>query len=429
LEEQKQLKIALAEMVALQKKGDGIFTVKELIDTIERIRKVPEQAPELSRARKQTLRKIIDGRSIKDFVYQDARAIEEQRKMHFQDPATKTLMKMLFPGGKKDLANLGIPEHMRLTAWKLMKTDVFPIAIQTIVKTALDEANIKTMISSALKSAQETLEGEIVLDSSIPDDPSKDKLDDASGELIGAMLEMIELPAVLKNRLRDKKTGEVSSALKQAIGASLRKQFNGNFIEDALKSALKSAAQRDPVTGEPTITIDTSSEESKKLKREEKIAELDLKIQQQVYDVVDTSVSYAIKNLWVKAQAKFDQLVLKAFGKIGLKLKQALDSIFRFIFFKLIGTALEFIYDKTMLKALIKKMFHSLLSLDANRQKILDFLTHTPDNQPIGSHPLHLEALGYNLARAVRLSVEEALRGGHSSIVENDVDIPPGLFQ
>ncbi|CAF24488.1 hypothetical protein [Candidatus Protochlamydia amoebophila] len=408
IEQQNLLKIELANMVALQEKGDEAISINKLVGVIEKIRGVPQGAQPLSKSRKHALNKVIDGKSIKDFIKSDANIIKAQRQTHFHDPATKTLMKMLFPNGKKDLDF--IPENLRLTIWKLLKTDVFPIAIQSFVETVLDEANVKKIISSALAITQETLNKEIVLDTTPPEDPSLEQLNDASAELIAAVLEMIELPAVVKNKLRNSKTGKINPSLKRAVGASLGKQFNENFIEKILKSALKSAAERDSLTREPTISIDPSSETAKKIKREQKIAELDVKIKQQTYDVVDASVSYAIKNLWKTAQAKFDALIFKAFGKMGLNLKNALDILFNFIFFKIIGSVLEFIYDKTGLKKLMKKILYNFLSLDANRERILDFLTCTPDNQPVDSHPLHLEALVYNLAKEIQLTVEKALR-------------------
>lgn len=403
VEQQMRLKEELAVLMKSEMKGDLIFTHKILIDKIEQIRGEP-----LSKAAKKRLGKVQNGKSVRDVIREEANAHLQQRKEFFGDAATKTLLRVIFPNGKNDLDF--IDEALRKPVWKALKKDVFPSAINQIIETVLEEAMLKEIVASALDSTLETLNGEVKLDLSPPEDPSHDQLDDVSGEFMSAMIDMLDLPAFVKKQIKDPKTGEINPSVKIALGASLRKQFNGQFIKTSLEKALESAVKRDPVTGEPTIKFNSDNSAQKAAKNARRIAELDVKIKQQTYDVADASVTYVIRSTWKSAQYKFDQLVEKAFGKIGRKFKNALDAVFGFIFFKVVGTVLGFLFTQSGLEGWLRKRFHEILSLDANRERILNWFTKIPEGQPVDTHVLANEDLVYKIAEVLQETVEETLR-------------------
>ncbi|CUI16487.1 hypothetical protein PNK_0862 [Candidatus Protochlamydia naegleriophila] len=403
VEQQARLKEELTSLMKQELKGDLVFTHKILIKKIEDIRGEP-----LSKAAKKRLGKLQDGKSVRDVIREEANAHQQQRKEFFGDSATKTLLSVIFPNGKNDLDF--IDEALRKPVWQALKKDIFPSAINQIVETVLEESMLKEIVSSSLDSTLETLNGEVEIDFSIPDDPSYDQLDHVSGEFMSALIDMLELPALIKKQIKNPKTGEINPSVKESLGASLRKQFDGQFIKKSLEKALESAAKRDPVTGEPTIKFDASTGAEKIAKDARRIPELDAKIKQQTYDVADASVTYFIRSTWKAAQYKFDQLVEKAFGKIGKKFKNALDAVFGFIFFKVIGTVLGFLFTQSGLEAWLRKKFHEFLSLDANRERILNWFTKIPEGQPVDTHVLANEDLVYKIAGVLQETVEETLR-------------------
>ena len=123
-------------------------------------------------------------------------------------------------------------------------------------------------------------------------------------------------------------------------------------------------------------------------KRLEEISEFDASIKKLIPAIADAGLANFIETLWKTAQAKFDALIAKTYGNIGLKLKQALDAIFRSIFFKIAGSVLYTFIDKMGIKKLLMKIFHDILSLEENRQRIVDLLIKVPEGGPVSSHPV-----------------------------------------
>jgi hypothetical protein len=125
-------------------------------------------------------------------------------------------------------------------------------------------------------------------------------------------------------------------------------------------------------------------------------------------EVVDTSISYGIRSKWEQAQARFDKIVEKAFGKIGLKLKSALDAVFGFFFFKIIGTVLAFLFRP--LKGWAKEKIYNLISLDENRELLMSFLRKAPADQPEDAvHIVYHEQMVYRMKEAIMKTLQEVL--------------------
>ena len=113
-----------------------------------------------------------------------------------------------------------------------------------IMELLLDPDVINSMVLSSLETMRDTLEEPIVLEKGEPADRPLDALDEASGELISEMLDTVKLPEWIKKQMVDPKTGETYPAMKKALGATLRKQFNNTFFKDKVELALEKIVER-----------------------------------------------------------------------------------------------------------------------------------------------------------------------------------------
>ncbi|MBA2367549.1 MAG: hypothetical protein H0V82_00815 [Candidatus Protochlamydia sp.] len=410
---QAQLHAALANLMAQELVGDVVITHKVLMDTIQGI---PGVYP-FTRVQERDFIKleVVEGKSIRDLIREEGNAHTVQRKEKVFDTASASLLKLLFPNGKKDL--YFIPEELRGAAWKKFRTVGLPSVLAAVTESLLDEVSMKGIIASVLKSAHKGLNEKVVVDLSLPEDNSFDDLDQVSGELVGQLADLLELPSLIKNMLRDSVTGEVSPSIAKSVGAALRKKFNGDFIKETLESSLESAL-REKSTGGPKMTFEYNAPDVAAAKRLERIRSLDAKIERLAPAVADAAVSNFIESTWKTAQAKFDASIEKAFGKIGSKLKHALDAIFGFVFFEVIGRALSFLANQSGLKEWLRKKFHTYISIDENREKIVNLLAKAPQDQPIDLHSILNEDLAFKLVDSLQDTVRKTIKAREEAAAE-----------
>jgi len=350
--------------------------------------------------------------SLKELIRQEARAPERQRSK-FYTPAIKKLLKMFFPNGKADLNFL--PEEIQGVAWDKFKHQLMPSIVPMLTELFLDPVTIRQMISSSLKIANEKLNERVELTNNNP--RKLDALDQAAAALCLQTIEMMDLPIPIKRQIIDSKTGQLTNVMKQTIGDTLRDQFNDTFIQDKLKLLMNQAAgtiknnHRDPmIKFDPTLTP-----EQKRIEDKKNIEKLDKQNKKYLRQTVNSSISRYIRLKWKEAQQKFDHLVEKVLGKVGSKLKQGLDLIFNFIFFKLIGTLLTILIWP--FKEAVKAILYRYINLDKNYDHFMNFLTRKPTDQSTAtSHVVYQENLVYKIIDAIFETVEEQL----SSEVHNE---------
>jgi hypothetical protein len=411
-EKQAQLHDALAKLMAQELVGNVVITHRVLMDTIQDI---PGVYPFTRAQERDFIRlEVEEGKSIRDLIREEGNAHSAQRKEKAFDAASASLLKMLFPNGKDDL--YFIPKELRGIAWKKFRTIGLPSVLATVTESLLDEVSVKGIIASVLKSAHESLK-KVEVDLSIPEDNSFDDLDQVSGELVGQLADMLQLPDLVKNLLRDSVTGEVSPSIAKSVGALLRKQFNGEFIKEALKSSLENAV-RNKSTGEPKMKFEYNAPDAAAVKRLERIGYLDAKIERLAPAVADAAVSNFIESTWKTAQAKFDALIEKTFGKIGSKLKHALDAIFGYVFFEIIGKTLSFFVNQSGLKEWLRKKYHEYISIDENRERIVNLFVKAPKDQPIDPYSILNEDLVFKLADSLQETVKETIKKRELAVAE-----------
>jgi hypothetical protein len=298
-----------------------------------------------------------------------------------------------------------VPEELRGVVWKTFKKNLFPIVLPMITEIVLDPAIINKTVLSSLESMRDSLSGEITLEAPEPADRELDALDLAAGELIAEGLKAATLPTWMKNLMLDSK-GEVTPAMKKTLGATLRKQFNDTFIKDKLQVALEKAIQRD-ADGNPTLNFDKRAKKVKDAEAVKKAEQMQKDLRKVSREVVDVSIAYFIRSKWKAAQKRFDDLITAAFGKVGTKTKRALDALFGFVFFKIVGTILSVIFWPA--KQIVKQIIYSMISLDQNRDNILGLLTQAPADQPASDskHVVYNEDLVYKMGEALRQTFQE----------------------
>ena len=191
----------------------------------------------------------------------------------------------------------------------------------------------------------------------------------------------------------------------KTLGAVLRKQFNGQFIKDKLELALQKVVARDE-EGNYLLKPDHTPKSEKMAKAADRREAVQKNLKRATREIVDVSISYFIRSKWAQSQARFDDLIARAFGKIGVKLKQALDAVFAFIFFKVIGTILNILFCP--IKAVVKSIIYRIISLDENREILLSLLTKVTTDQPFAEgHVVYHEDFVYRMGEAIKQTVDE----------------------
>lgn len=424
LVEQDEIRQFIATMMKHEADGDKVVTLDEFIDQFASIH-LKITGTVLTEVQREALKSADkEGFNLRDIMRQEFEAPTIQRTTEAYAPATKAIMKMLFPNGKEDLTF--VPEDIRGPVWKLFKKNLFPVVLPMLTELILDPEMINTIVLSSLQNVNESLSGEITLGEPEPADLPLDELDQVAGELIAQSLRATTLPSHIKKLLIDPKTGEITDAMKKTVGSTLRSQFHDTFIKEKLAIGLKNAITRDE-NGRPKLSVDTRPKEIKDKEAPIKAAQMQKDLKRVYRETIDVSISYAIRSKWVAFQANFDKLVEKAFGKIGSNIKQGLDLVCRFVFFTIVGSILSVLTYP--IKVVVKEIIYEyMLSLDENRQNILKLFTEVPVDQPeaeMKKHAVYHEDLVFKIGEALAKTVEDFLENEAVIPVAYASSIPP----
>lgn len=345
-----------------------------------------------------------NGLSLRDLIREEAAALDTLRKKAAYAPASQIVMQMLFPKGKEDLTF--VPEELRSQVWSIFEDNLFPSVLQAITEALLDSDTIKTIVLSSLEAIKTDLDDPIVLESGESTNRAFDALDEASGAVINELIKTVNLPAWIRQKMIDPKTDEIYPAIGKGIGTRLRKHLNRTFIREKVASALEKLVERD-AKGHYLLQFDKDkvAKAAKKAEDQEFVQE---KLKRVPRELVDAGISYFIRGKWAEVQSHFDELIARAYGKIGMKLKLSLDAVFGFIFFKIVGTILGLLFSPV--KGFVKEIIYEQISLDKNFETLLALLTKAPNDQPLkGGYVVYNEDLIYHLGHAIKTSVDEVL--------------------
>lgn len=410
-ESQKEIRSILIRMVDEENTGKKNLSTKAIIAEIDRMM-IGATGGGLTQEMRESLAETNEkGVSLKKLIREEARAPHAQRKKEFYSPEARRFLTVLFPNGKEDLTY--VATEQRGTVWKLYKEKLFPMLLTVLTDLLFDPKTIGDMLLNSLMTLRDTFKQDYVISQGEPAGLPLDPLDEVSGELIEEMLKLIELPERIKGWLVDSKTGKISPAMKKSLGASLRSQFNGTFIQRKVVQGLATLVKRNEKNGYK-MQYDTRPKAEKDKESLGKALELNKNLQQVTREVLTTCTSYFIQRTWILAQARFDQLVEKAFGKIGAELKRALDMVFRFIFIRFIGSILSWLY--TPLKPLepwvqnkIQEKIYGWVSLDKNIETIIDIFKKAPREDGLTDGQVsYYEDVVFKMVGAMHQTIDEA---------------------
>lgn len=312
----------------------------------------------------QILRRSFDsGYDLRDLMRQEMAAHEEQQSTHFYRKAAKNLIHLLFPHKEKDLTF--VSEDLREITWEFINKTGFEMMLPIITETVLEPSMINLMVFNSLDTLKEKLNQPVVPTTVDPDD-KPDEMDEVIGNLVLEVIQFSELPGWIQTLMKNSE-GDLKVSLKRSLGSTLRHQFDDHFIRDKLRISIASAVGRTE-TGEPVIkhrvvpTPDTAIEKLPKVSRE----------------LVDASISYYVRSSWKEAQDKFDAAIAKLFGEKGCHIKEALDKVFRFIFFEILGRAILFCLNREC----VKEILYKLIDLDGSRDRLLEVFRKIPKDSP-----------------------------------------------
>lgn len=376
---------------------------------------------------------------LKDQIRHDADAPGRLRYEAAHLPASKVVMRLMFPRGQNDL--FYVPEKLRPFVWGVYEEQLFPLLLTLMTESLLDPDMVNTMVLRSLETLRDSLlpldqlspdqlwashlKGQLVLKTSLentqsmegltkdelakrvqmglimvkleePADPALDELDRASGALITEVLKMVDLPARLKKLVLD-------PANQKSLGAVLRQQFNDRFLKESLELFLAKATEGKK--GERMFNFDPTSKEEKAAKAAESRDQVQRDLGRVSREVVDVSLSYLVSSKWEEVHSRFEALIQRLFGRMGLRVKQSLDAVFGFVFFKIVGTLLSFLLRP--IKGWVKEILYAFIALDANRERLMSLWTQVPKDQPIPeNYAMYHEDLVFKMGEVVGQTVD-----------------------
>ncbi|MFI5344655.1 MAG: hypothetical protein ACHQUC_10610, partial [Chlamydiales bacterium] len=359
-----------------------------------------EQIKALSRA-------YLEKMNLKDLLRREADEPSIKAEIEAYAPCAKLILKAFLPKGPDDELLISLTPDLdkdeRAKLWKLAQI-ALPPAIPLIIESLLNPDMLDQIILNTLEATRDTMNGEIVLGEDEPANRPLDEIDEISGALIAELMRTLQLPDSIKNRVAP--AGIVTPAMKKSMGAAMRRQFSGKFIDEMIPKALFSATKKDPKTGRTALDFDTRPKAEKQAEMPKKRAQMQADIKRVSREVVESTISNYIRTQWAVFQRRFDWLIGKLFTNvIGLNTKHLLDAIFRFIFFKIIGTAFSFLLSPV--KKRIMDFIYRFTSLDENCDIILGLLKNAPKDQPAADYVVYNEDLAYKLVNAIKQAFKD----------------------
>lgn len=405
-EQQENLRSTIIRFVKREKRNREVIDIQELVAKINEIY-IEVTGVALNDDQKKNL--IANNEkgilTLKALIRREAGAPKRQRDKEAYKPATRVILNMIFPNGKVDLDF--VPEELREWTWDIFENHLFPHVIRLMTELVLKPDVMEQLVVSGLEALQESLDQKIELRDE-PEEQPLSELDEAAGNLVAEALKAVQLPEWMKKMLIDPKTGEATTKVKRLLGSTLRHQLHDTFIQEKMQDVLKVIVHRDQ-EGDHLIQHHPDGSKAERLAKSEGKRDLTKhKLKKISRDLVHSSISYYVRHRWAVAQARFDQLIDKHLGQRGAKVKSALDAVFRFIFFKVIGSVLSF--SLLPVELLLKEIIYDMILLDQNRESLLSFLNELPGDSPLASkHMIYQEDLVFKAANVVKNTVQEAL--------------------
>ena len=316
----------------------------------------------------------------------------EYRKTHAYDSASKVAMQVLFPNGKADLTF--VPESLREYTWNVFQEDVFPELFPLLTNLILRPVTMQKMMEKGLTKSIESLKrkrmGLNLPRTGAPFPQQPDDLNQTSKQLLNASLDMMMLPLGMKKIIR-----KISlDLMSETMGESTREVVHDSYIHEMLELSLNELAEEAASPSPPL-----SEKERKK------------KLNHLTRELVDECLFYlwaVFTSSWRVLQNEVDAGIHQVFGMRGIRIKNFLDKIGRFVFFKIIGNTLFFLYSHTLGKCFKLVLFHYL---KINRDNFLDLVTKFPEDQGKDEkYVVFNEDLLFKVTKKIKNGIDAALQ-------------------
>lgn len=324
------------------------------LKVIRNLRKQKNQAAQLSAARQ-------NAQNLKAKIAKHEKVLHALRLAKCNPEMAEQVLAAM---GLNDVADLGLPKSLAEPMWQSLTENVVPKLFVAAQEIALDPVQLKKIELEALSICHAAMkaydEGTLVLPEATaltPDEMLKNKLNQACGNVILSSLEATSMNFaawVFKN-------DSIRNFVAQKVGETVLKsvdQLDGQSIEAFLEASLKNPdllPKASLISDGKTAAINKIAQkalspqeiEDSDIAKMEEEERLESNIKSKAVKIAFTAGKMAlgitrIQRAWKKFQENFDKGVLSVFGKIGLKIKQFFDAIFRFIFFTFLGTILLF---------------------------------------------------------------------------------------
>lgn len=169
----------------------------------------------------------------------------------------------------------------------------------------------------------------------IPADQTAGELDESIGRFYLEAVKLLDLPSAAAYLLR---TEKVKGAVLKSLGSSMRGVFNETFIKDKLKIAMEKFSAKEE-NGEFWLNYNPKTDEQNLLEE----GYLNTDIQELMEEVANEAFAAPIKAIKDKIWGAWDT-VCKTL-KIAGKLRQGLETIFDFMFVKVIGSIVWIVFN------------------------------------------------------------------------------------
>lgn len=275
----------------------------------------------------------------------------------------KKILKLFFPDGKDDL--LFLPAGQRKFVWDMLKTTLLPKVLVAMMMQLLQSSSVKKLLISAIETGIDSFDPTRPEEEALEiETESDDRMMKEAGALILQFADLLPLPKFLRDKIGTEDS--LSPMMQRAVGSALRKNLDGDFIENTISKLLEQPFEMNPEQAEDEAALD-----------------------QQLKDMIQTlvmrGITYLPKRWWHQLQQTMDSLIEGSLGRVGKGIKIALDYICRFIFFTLIGNflGLFLIIPKLLINHRLEQIQEILVS----------FLCRAPDAERDQSVPFHQELI------------------------------------
>jgi hypothetical protein len=297
---------------------------------------------------------------------------EEQKEAHkldkFYKPYAQDLLKVLFPGGKKDLMELySLPPDVCNLVWKQLKEQT-PQLLSEAMNNIFTPGNIRTILTAIFQKAIQNF------DKAIEDLPNqqqpvrgyqiplteealerKQKIDHLIGQFVIEagnffnlrVTRLNDLPPAIKNLF---KIDELETASVDVISSALLKVFNGNFFAESLKEGLNALAEKKAhkVSEEELALIEAKEKEE---------------LQNLGHRFVDKGVEFAFESVKLKLHQLLERILP---GRVGEFIRTVIEYIFHIVFVVGLGGLLRLLGLSAWFSRKVHAYFDSRLDKLAN---------------------------------------------------------------